>query len=242
MSDTSASPTSAIRGVVFDVNETLSDMSLLADVFAEVGAPRALANTWFACVLRDGFALAAAGEARPFSDIASEQLRVLLSGADLSVSPDAAVSAIMTGFTSLDVHADVGPALRALRASGIAVMTLSNGAAGVARALLERAGLSDTVDAFLTVEGNSRWKPAPDSYDVAVHAADPENASTRPGFSADELLLVAVHPWDINGAAAAGLRTAWLNRDGSIYPAYFRRPDHELTDLRRLAAVVDGGV
>ena len=43
--------TSGIRGVVFDVNETLSDMAPLADAFETVGAPGSLAKTWFAGVL-----------------------------------------------------------------------------------------------------------------------------------------------------------------------------------------------
>jgi 2-haloacid dehalogenase len=223
--------TPGVRGVVFDVNGTLSDLAPLDDLFRSVGAPRGLAATWFACVLRDGFALAAVGEARPFSDVATDQLRVLLHGAELTVPAGAAVSTIMDGFTSVDVHDDVAPSLRALAASDITVMTLSNGAAGVARALLERAGVADTIDGFLTVEGASRWKPAPDSYAVATRHS---------GLAPAELMLVAVHPWDIHGAVAAGFRTAWLNRDGGVYPGYFAKPDHVLTDLRRLVDVITG--
>nr|WP_254925633.1 MULTISPECIES: hypothetical protein [unclassified Rhodococcus (in: high G+C Gram-positive bacteria)] len=47
------------RVIVFDVNETLSDMSPLSERFADVGAPNELASLWFASVLRDGFALTA---------------------------------------------------------------------------------------------------------------------------------------------------------------------------------------
>ena len=32
-------------------------------------------------------------------------------------------------------------------------------------------------------------------------------------------MLVAVHPWDIDGASRAGLVTAWLNRSGGPYPS-----------------------
>jgi 2-haloacid dehalogenase len=49
-------------------------------------------------------------------------------------------------------------------------------------------------------------------------------------------MLVAVHPWDIDGAARAGLHTGWLNRDGSRYPSYFTAPDVVATDLVELAA------
>ncbi|WP_434620449.1 hypothetical protein [Arthrobacter sp. A5] len=47
--------------IAFDVNETLSDMSPIGVCFGEVGAPEYLAKAWFASLLRDGFALAAAG-------------------------------------------------------------------------------------------------------------------------------------------------------------------------------------
>ncbi len=40
--------------LVFDVNETLSDMSPLAVRFEDVGAPKLLAQTWFAELLRNG--------------------------------------------------------------------------------------------------------------------------------------------------------------------------------------------
>ena len=43
--------------LVFDVNETLSDLSPLHRAFEELGVPGELARTWFASVLREGFAL-----------------------------------------------------------------------------------------------------------------------------------------------------------------------------------------
>lgn len=63
-----------IEVVVFDVNQTLSDLSPLVSRFQEVGAPDHLLHTWFASVLRDGFGLAAAGAQVPFSEIASGAL------------------------------------------------------------------------------------------------------------------------------------------------------------------------
>jgi 2-haloacid dehalogenase len=56
----------APRVVVFDVNETLSDMSPLWQRFLEVGAPELTAKLWFASLLRDAFALTAAGSTARF--------------------------------------------------------------------------------------------------------------------------------------------------------------------------------
>ncbi len=53
--------------VVFDVNETLSDLTPMGQRFADVGVPEWTAKVWFASLLRDGFALTAAGTTERFS-------------------------------------------------------------------------------------------------------------------------------------------------------------------------------
>ncbi|MDJ0460091.1 HAD hydrolase-like protein, partial [Arthrobacter sp. NQ7] len=75
------------------------------------------------------------------------------------------------------------------------------------------------------VEDAPAWKPARSSY---------EYAAARTGTDPGSMLLVAVHPWDIHGAARAGLRTAWLNRTGDNYPAYFEAPDVTISALTEL--------
>ena len=202
--------------LLLDVNETLSDLGRLADRFAEVGASRQLAGTWFAAVLRDGFALAVGGVSAPFADIGADLLRALLPGESLARPLEEAVEHVMGGFTSLDVHADVRTGLPALAASGVRVATLSNGSAAVARELLGRAGIADHVEALLSVEEAGIWKPARAAY---AHGCD------RMGVQPGDAMLVAVHPWDLDGAARAGLRTCWVDRTGAPYPSYFRRPD-----------------
>ncbi|MBG6214531.1 MAG: hypothetical protein LH475_09590 [Cryobacterium sp.] len=61
--------------IMFDGNETLSPMSALHARFMETAAPAYLARVWFAALLRDGFALAAAGGSAKFSPIGSKILR-----------------------------------------------------------------------------------------------------------------------------------------------------------------------
>ena len=56
--------------IVFDVNETLSDLSALGARFIEVGAAGSAARLWFASVLRDGFALGKGGD--PHGTLAGE--------------------------------------------------------------------------------------------------------------------------------------------------------------------------
>ena len=49
------------------------------------------------------------------------------------------------------------------------------------------------------------------------------------------MLLVAVHPWDCNGAKAAGLQAAYISRNSTPYPGYMRQPDFEAASLIELA-------
>lgn len=218
--------------IVFDVNETLSDMSPMTGRFADIGAPKHLATLWFATLLRDGFALTAAGGQRPFAELGAAALRTVLHGVDLNRNPDAAVDHVMGGFMQLSVHPDVPDGVRALRRSGYRLVTLSNGSTGVAEQLFTAAGIQDEFEALLSVEDAGAWKPARAAYEYAARTC---------GTDLADMLLVAVHPWDIDGAARAGMATAWINRNGSPYPDVFTPPSLTATGLTDLAAQLTSG-
>ncbi|WP_314174081.1 haloacid dehalogenase type II [Streptomyces winkii] len=217
-----------LKAIVFDVNETLSDMTPLRGRFEDVGAPAELMPTWFAGVLRDGFALAAAGAYADFADIARDQLCVLLTALDGRAQGEAAEAArhVLEGMDELPVHPDVAGGVHALRGAGYRLVTMTNGSPEMTDGLLKRAGVRDQFDALLSVSGPRCWKPAPDAYRYAVR-----RAGVRPG----EALLVAVHPWDVDGAQRAGLAGAWLRRGAAHYPETMSRPKWIAEDLEELA-------
>ena len=214
------------RLLIFDVNETLSDMATMAKRFEDVGAAAHLASSWFAGLLRDGFALTAVDASDSFAHIAAESLRVSLHGLPLNRGVAEAVSHIMDGFAGLPVHADVPDGIRALSGLGIRLVTLSNGSATVAEALFDRAGIRKHFERLLTVEDAGRWKPAPEAYAYALQQCD---------VDPQDAILVAVHPWDIDGASRSGLATAWLNRTDGPYPEYFTEPNLRAASLSDLA-------
>jgi 2-haloacid dehalogenase len=217
--------------IVFDVNETLSDMTPLTERFAAVGAPPSLAATWFAGVLRDGFALTATGRSARFVDLAADNLRDALRADLPEAALEAAQSHVLEGFAQLDLHPDVRPGIIDMRRAGFRLVTLTNGSVGITDSLLTRAGLRDSFDLVLSVEDAGIWKPARQAYAYAAQMCD---------VDARDILMVAVHPWDIHGAAEAGLRTAWINRDARRYPRAFAVPDHVAVGLDQLAALLAG--
>lgn len=208
----------ALRAVAFDVNETLFPLEPLDERFAGAGLDPALRPLWFARTLRDGFALSAADDYRPFAEVAAAALRSV-GGADLD---DAAVEQVLGGFAELDPHPDVEPALRRLKDAGVRVVTLTVGSSQVTDRQLRRCGLADLVDETLDVSAVRRWKPAREPY---LHAVE------RCGASTATTALVAAHAWDVNGASRAGLRTGWVSRLETTYPPVFEAADVVGDDL-----------
>lgn len=218
--------------VVFDVNETLSDMAPLADWFTDIGAPSALMQTWFAALLRDGFALTAAGANRSFVEVGKGVLSGLLASVDgLNRDVDEAVHHVMSGFGQLRLHRDVADGLRVLSDNGIRMVTLTNGSTQLAEKLFAEAGVADRFERLMSVEDAPAWKPARAAY---LYAAE------QCGTPLEAMLLIAMHPWDIDGAKRAGMRAGWVNRRETSYPDHFTQPDISGRTLGELAAALIG--
>ena len=214
------------RLLLFDVNETLSDMAPMADRFSQVGAPAPMAKVWFASLLRDGFALTVNGVNAEFASVAREQLRQNLPATELTCSLDEAVEHVMAGFSELGCHPDVVEGIHALADLDLRLVTLSNGSASVARRLLTDAGIASTFEDFVSVEQAGIWKPDRRAYTYALRQCNVDAA---------DAMLVAVHPWDTDGARRAGLSAAWVDRIGSSYPDYFLPADLNVRSLLDLA-------
>ena len=204
--------------VVLDVNETLFSLDALDPVFAAVDLAEQR-DLWFARTLRNGFALTSSGEYRSFPEIAR--------AAFLSLAPDrlidADAQALMDAFGQLSPHPEVPGALARLRDAGASVMTLSVGSAQNVERLFERAGMADLVSRHLSCEEVRTWKPAPAPYLHACGVLGTDPADTW---------MVAAHAWDLAGARAVGMRTAWLARLESVFDPNFGVPELTGADLQ----------
>ncbi len=127
-----------------------------------------------------------------------------------------AVATVLDGVKALDVHPDVPTGLRLLASAGVRIVTLTNGSLPQSEKLLERAGVADLVDQRLSVDDAGRWKPHPNAYRYAAEQC------TVP---LESCAMVAVHPWDLNGASAVNMTTGWIDRHGTPWPDVFTAPD-----------------
>ena len=216
--------------VAFDIIGTVFPLEPLRASILALGLPAAGLEGWFAAGCRDAFAMAAVGDFKPFATVLEAALDGVLAEQGLDASAHDR-NALVKQLETLDARENAREAFVLLVDAGIPVMALSNGAKSSTKALLDRAGLSDLVETVVSVDEVKLAKPRMEVY---LHAAD------KAGIKPAELALVAAHPWDINGAAASGLITAYLAADRS-YSSAMRTPDFEAATLpgvaRRLAAV-----
>jgi 2-haloacid dehalogenase len=226
----------AVRALVFDVFGTLVDWrSGVADAFrasAVGGDPEELADDWRARY-RPILAEVNAGS-RPwgnFDELHLATLEDLLAerGVDL---PDEERRRLVGAWHRLDPWPDVRPGLEELR-HGCVVATLSNGHVSLLVDLARHGDLR--FDCLLSAELAGVYKPAPEAYRTAARLLAVEPA---------ELMLVAAHPWDLDGARSAGLRTAFVDRPLEYGPGSAARAypdaDESVADLLELAGRLAG--
>ncbi|MBW8270546.1 haloacid dehalogenase type II [Caldovatus aquaticus] len=110
---------------------------------------------------------------------------------------------LLRAYRRLDAYPEVPAVLRALRAAGVPVAILSNGAPGMLAEACEAAGIAALLDAVLSVEEVGVFKPDPRVYRLAVRhfGAEPE-----------EMAFVSANPWDAQAALANGFRAVRVNR------------------------------
>jgi 2-haloacid dehalogenase len=119
---------------------------------------------------------------------------------------EAALDELNQAWHRLDAWPDVAPGLLRLRTRFL-IAPVSNGNVSIMVALGRRNGL--VWDAVLGADWARDYKPNPRVYQVACEAFD---------LAPSACMLVAAHEWDLTGAAAAGLRTAFVYRPNESGP------------------------
>ena len=200
--------------LLFDAIETVFSLDPLAARMKDAGLPEHARELFFAQLLRDAFAIAAAGEFQPFAGVASGTLEVLLANFGKDASAEQR-DQILDAFSELVPHDDVKPAFEQARERGATIILLTNGSDRITEKLVTDAGLEELVDGVVSISEFSVWKP---DHRVYLRAAE------RYGHSAGEAGLIATHAWDVQGAAKAGLKTGWVERQDRLYHPAMAQP------------------
>ena len=212
------------RVLVFDVNETLLDLSALDAPFQQVFGHAAARNEWFTQLLQSALVSTVAGPYADFSTIGRAALQMVAArrGVQLSIDDKAL---IVDAIRRLPPHPYVFNSLERLQEAGFRLAALSNGAPDVLRDQLTHAELTPFFEAILSADAVQRLKPAPEPY---------HHAAQRLGVDIADLCMVAAHAWDVGGAMRAGAAAAFVARPGKVLDPLLPTPDIVGPDLRQV--------
>ena len=188
--------------IVFDVNETLLDITTLEPFFLRLfNNPLAMRN-WFAELVLYSQAITVSGLYEPFGNLAVACLKMVANNHSILIS-DENITQFKNLMANLPAHPDVIPTLTQLKSAGFRLATLTNSAPTASPTLLEKAGISEFFEAQLSVDSVKCFKPHPATYHYAakVLKVEPKN-----------MCLVACHLWDTLGAQAIGCSGAFITR------------------------------
>jgi 2-haloacid dehalogenase len=217
--------------LVFDLYGTLVDPLAVSSELA-LTLPRAttdaIAAEWRRTQIEYSFRLTVMNRYEDFALVTEHALDFALAKLGCTLTPDAR-AAVLARYSALRPFADVVPGLTALSQAGYTITLLSNGSPAMVRECLENSGLLDLFPSWMSVDPVGAFKPHPAVYRFAADAAGRPIGETR---------IVSSNPFDIVGAAAAGMRTAWINRSGVPFDTIGTSPEVTVGSLAELAAAL----
>ncbi len=216
--------------VAFDAIGTMFPLDPLRPSLMALGLPWAGLEGWYATAVRDAMALTASGDFKPFTTVLEGALDQVLGEQDLA-PPRAARRALLAQLKHLPARADARTALSLVAQARMRAILLTNGNEAATKSLLQQSGLERLAERVVSVEDVKLFKPRREVY---AHAA------RQCRVPLNRMALVAVHPWDINGAKAAGCLGAYVTADRP-FASTMRPPDLQAASLsaavRALAAL-----
>lgn len=222
-----------VRGCVFDAYGTLFDVNAAAQHCAgELGDKwQPLASMWRLRQLEYTWLRSLMGAYVDFWQITAEALDFAMASLEVA-DRDGIRQRLLDLYLQLDCYPEVPEVLRTLKAAGYKTAVLSNGSPQMLQSAVDNAGIGGDLDAVLSVDELSVFKPAPQVYQMAVD---------RLGVAAHEISFQSSNAWDAHAASHFGFRVAWVNRFGQARERLPGAPDAELKDLNALLPVLGAG-
>ena len=213
---------------VFDVNETLLDLSALDPHFERAFGDAGARGAWFGQLIQSALVSIITDHYVDFGTIAGAALTMVARRRGKTLTDDER-SQILSALRALPPHPEVAGALEHLRAQGFRLAALTNSTAAVATAQLQHAGLVNYFEHILSADATKRLKPASEAYHAAAHAL---------GVAPSNVRLIAAHAWDVAGALRAGCAAAFVARPGMVLDPLVEPPDIVGADLRKVVTQI----
>lgn len=218
-------------GTVFDVHSAVAQCR---DSFGlEPGPAQLMSDTWRLKQLQYTWLRALMGQQHhvEFWQITGDGLDFAL---DTAFGPGRAPAglrqALMDAYLTLHAYPEIPAVFKSLKAAGMKTAILSNGSPHMLESVCEYNGLSDLIDAVLSVEEVGVFKPHPSVYQLAIDRL----ALSGPAA----VSFQSSNAWDAAAASAFGFRVAWCNRFGQAKERLPGSPDIELKNLESLPSIV----
>lgn len=195
--------------IVFDVNETLLDMSALKNkINSLLGSTKGF-RIWFGMLLHYTLVDNCTNNYHDFSAIANATLSMTAKALKTDVDEKVKKAALAT-IIELPAYPDVPKGLQLLKENGFRLATLTNSPSATLTAQLQYAKLTEYFEATFSIDTIKKYKPALETYTWATKQLS---------VDVTDAMLVAAHGWDIAGALQAGMQAAFIEREGqSLYP------------------------
>lgn len=198
--------------LIFDVNETLLDLSPVKSRVNQVTGNMHAFTDWFSLLLHYSCVESMTGNYIEFGAIGKSTLKMIFQEYQKDI-PDNELEEILSLMGTLPAHKEVSEALEVFRHAGYTLVVLSNGSLDTIQKQLEHAGLAPFFERIFSVGVTGKFKPDPATY---THVLDQMQIPANRG------MLLAAHAWDVLGAQRVGMQTAFVSRPGKVfYPAAF---------------------
>jgi 2-haloacid dehalogenase len=214
--------------LAFDVYGTLIDPFRMEEhlrpLFGEKA--REASELWRSKQIEYSFRRALMKKYRDFNTCTAQALQFVSTLMGISL-PEAAQAKLLSAYLRLPAFEDVPQALESLAAGGFTAAACSNGTEDAVRGLLAHAGVLERFSKIVSVDPIRTFKPDPAVYEYLVSQV----AAQR-----EFVWLISSNPFDVIGAKACGLRTAWVQRDPKrAFDPWGFAPDVVIHDLNELA-------
>ena len=209
---------------IFDVNETLLDLTVLDPEFERVFGDRGVRKEWFGQFMVSMLVATVTNAYRPFGEIGSAAFDMVAEKRGITIFEEDK-KAILSKIVTLPPHPEVAENLARLKDNDFVLATLTNSTPEVAEKQVQNAGIAQYFDKILSADTIKRLKPAEESYEMAAQSF---------GVEIQEIRLIAAHAWDIAGALRAGCKAAFVARPGMVLDPLVDKPDVLGKDLKEV--------